>query len=136
MHLQSQCFISTIIEIAQHYNLSRESFFWQHYASFQEAHNNYFEDLEEKLLIFQSFSYWHQQQNFARGVDSSFEEEYGYTIQELFSEQEECSDLRSIFVPQSVTVIRYWWATKAFILAKEIAYNYLEIKDRLFTFSW
>jgi hypothetical protein len=24
---------------------------------FQEAHNNYFEDLEEKLLIFQSFSY-------------------------------------------------------------------------------
>jgi hypothetical protein len=52
MHLQSQCFISTIIEIAQHYNLSRESFFLAALRLFQEAHNNYFEDLEEKLLIF------------------------------------------------------------------------------------
>jgi hypothetical protein len=25
---------------------------------------------------------------------------------------------------------------KAFILAKEIAYNYLEITERLYTFSW
>jgi hypothetical protein len=49
--LQSKCFISTIIEIAQHYNLSRESFLAA-LRSYQEAHNNYFEDLEEKVLIF------------------------------------------------------------------------------------
>jgi hypothetical protein len=51
MH-KSQCFISTIIEIAQHYNLSRESFFLAALRSFQEAHNNYFEDLEEKVIDF------------------------------------------------------------------------------------
>jgi alpha-amylase/alpha-mannosidase (GH57 family) len=30
----------------------------------------------------------------------------------------------------------YRRATKAFILAKEIAYNYLQITERLYTFSW
>ncbi|TAF58644.1 MAG: XRE family transcriptional regulator, partial [Flavobacterium sp.] len=45
-------FISTIIEIAQHYNLTRESFFLASLRSYQEAHNNYFEELEEKVLLF------------------------------------------------------------------------------------
>jgi hypothetical protein len=55
-----------------------------------------------------------------------------------FSEQEElgfavylCSQKQKI-----ITVNRYRWTTKAFILAKEIAYNYLEITERLYTFSW
>ena len=45
-------FISTLIKIAQNYNLSRESFFLASLRSYQEAHNNYFEDLEEKVLLF------------------------------------------------------------------------------------
>ena len=35
-------FISTILEIAQHYNFSRESFFLASLRSFQEANNNYY----------------------------------------------------------------------------------------------
>ena len=45
-------FISTIIEIAQHYNFSRESFFLASVRSFQEANNNYFDDLEKQVLSF------------------------------------------------------------------------------------
>jgi hypothetical protein len=41
-------FISTIIEIAQHYNLTRE-FFLAALRSYQEAHNNYFEELSRKF---------------------------------------------------------------------------------------
>jgi Zn-dependent peptidase ImmA (M78 family) len=67
-------------------------------------------------------------------------EEYGYTIKEItFSEQEELGDLRSIFVPKSKTLllsVEIDEPQKAFILAKEIAYNYLEITERLYTFSW
>jgi hypothetical protein len=64
-------------------------------------------------------------------------EEYGYTIEELvFSEQDQLGDLRSIlFKKQNTTTFKgYRRATKAFIL--EIAYNYLQITERLYTFSW
>lgn len=134
-------FISTIIEIAQHYNLTRESFFLAALRSYQEAHNNYFEDLEKKVLDFSKA--FHVNMNTKISVDelkAILIEEYGYTIKELiFSEQEQLGDLRSIFVPKSKTLLLSLdidEAQKAFILAKEIAYNYLEIKERLYTFSW
>ena len=45
-------FISTIIEIAQHYSFSKESFYLASVRSFQEANNNYFEDLEQSVIKF------------------------------------------------------------------------------------
>ncbi|MFE3848180.1 helix-turn-helix domain-containing protein [Flavobacterium sp. LB3P45] len=134
-------FISTIIEIAQHYNLTRESFFLAALRSYQEAHNNYFEDLELKVLQFsKAFHIKVDAEISIEELSAILIEEYGYTIQEIvFSEQEELGDLRSIFVPKSRTLLLSLdidEPQKAFILAKEIAYNYLEITERLFTFSW
>lgn len=134
-------FITTIIEIAQHYNLTRESFFLAALRSYQEAHNNYFEDLEQKVLQFSaSFHINIETKISIEELSAILIEEYGYTIQELiFSEQEQLGDLRSIFVPKSKTLLLSLdidQPQKAFILAKEIAYNYLEITERLYTFSW
>jgi predicted transcriptional regulator/DNA-binding XRE family transcriptional regulator len=134
-------FISTIIEIAQHYNLTRESFFLASLRSYQEAHNNYFEDLEEKVLSFCKAFHINIDANISiEELSAILIEEYGYTIEEIvFSEQDELGDLRSIFVPKSKTLLLSMGidsSQKAFILAKEIAYNYLEITERLYTFSW
>ena len=134
-------FISTIIEIAQHYNLTRESFFLASLRSYQEAHTNYFEDLEQKVIqFFQSFHVNMEVQISIEELTAILIEEYGYTIEELvFSEQDQLGDLRSIFVPKSKTLLLSKdidEPQKAFILAKEIAYNYLQIKERLYTFSW
>lgn len=134
-------FISTIIEIAQHYNLSRESFFLASLRSYQEAHNNYFEDLEEKVLLFcKAFHITNTANISISELAAILVEEYGYTINEIvFSEKEELGDLRSIFVPKTKTLLLSEGiddSQKAFILAKEIAYNFLEIKERLYTFSW
>jgi hypothetical protein len=134
-------FISTIIEIAQHYNLTRESFFLASLRSYQEAHNNYFEDLEAKVLLFCKAFHVNIDSNITtEELSAILIEEYGYTIKEIvFSEEDELSDLRSIFVPKSKTLLLSESIDKsqrAFILAKEIAYNYLEIKERLYTFSW
>jgi predicted transcriptional regulator len=97
--------------------------------------------LEKKVLDFSKA--FHVNMNTKISVDelkAILIEEYGYTIKELiFSEQEQLGDLRSIFVPKSKTLLLSLdidEAQKAFILAKEIAYNYLEIKERLYTFSW
>ena len=134
-------FISTIIEIAQHYNLTRESFFLASLRSYQEAHTNYFEDLEQKVIqFFQSFHVNMEVQISIEELTAILIEEYGYTIEELvFSEQDQLGDLRSIFVPKSKTLLLSKdidEPQKAFILAKEIAYNYLQITERLYTFSW
>ena len=134
-------FISTIIEIAQHYNVSRESFFLAALRSYQEAHNNYFEDLEEKVMLFcKAFHITSSSTISIEELSAILIEEYGYKIQEIvFSEQEELGDLRCIFVPKSKTLLLSEGiddSQKAFILAKEIAYNFLEIKERLYTFSW
>ena len=45
-------FISTIIKIAQNYNLTRESFFLASLRSYQEAHSNYFEEIETNVENF------------------------------------------------------------------------------------
>ncbi len=134
-------FISTIIEISQHYNLTRESFFLASLRSYQEAHNNYFEDLEGKVLSFCKAFHVNIDSNITiEELSAILIEEYGYTIKDIvFSEEDELSDLRSIFVPKSKTLLLSESIDnpqKAFILAKEIAYNYLEIKERLYTFSW
>ncbi|CAM3891571.1 XRE family transcriptional regulator [Flavobacterium branchiophilum] len=134
-------FISTIIEISQHYNLTRESFFLASLRSYQEAHNNYFEDLEQKVIDFsQSFRIDLDNKITLAEMTAILKEEYSYTIKDIvFSETEELADLRSIYVPKSKTLLvseNIDQSQKAFILAKEIAYNYLEIKERLYTFSW
>ena len=134
-------FISTIIEIAQHYNLSRESFFLASLRSYQEAHNNYFGDLEEKVVLFCKAFHVDITTNISiNELKAILMEEYGYTIQELvFSEKEELVDLRSIYVPSSKTLLlsdEIDEGQKAFVLAKEIAYNFMDIKERLYTFSW
>ena len=134
-------FISTIIEIAQHYNLSRESFYLASLRSYQEAHNNYFEELEEKVVLF--CKAFHLDVTTTISIDelkAILIEEYGYTINKLvFAEREELGDLRSIYVPTSKTLLlsnEIDERQKAFVLAKEIAYNFMEIKERLYTFSW
>lgn len=134
-------FISTIIEIAQHYNMSREGFYLASLRSYQEAHNNFFKDLEDDALKCAN-----TYQLDLNGKVSSAEleeiliEEYGYTINAAgIPKHEELDNLRSVFVPTTKTLLlsdRVDEAQKTFIFAKELGYQYLKITDRPYTFSW
>ncbi len=134
-------FISTIIEIAQHYNFSRESFFLASVRSFQEANNNYFDDLEQQV---QKFSKAYQvdltKSLTSKDLEEILIEEYGYVLNDNeLSKYEALGNLRSVFVPKTKTLLLAKGideAQRTFIYAKEIAYNYLQIADRLHTFPW
>ena len=134
-------FISTIIEIAHHYSFSKESFFLAAVRSFQEANNNYFEDLEQQVLKFAK-AYQVDLNRFlgSKVLEEILVEEYGYVINENeMSKNEALGNLRSVFVPQTKTLLLANGideAQRTFIFAKEIAYIYLEITDRLHTFPW
>ena len=134
-------FISTIIKISQNYNLTRESFFLASLRSYQEAHNNYFEDIENNAVAFAKAYHINLEKPIkSEDLEDILIEEYGYTInKEELSKHQKLSELRNIFIPKNKTLLIYNdinEAQKTFIYAKEIAYNYLNIRNRLYTFPW
>ncbi|WP_452224188.1 helix-turn-helix domain-containing protein [Lacinutrix chionoecetis] len=134
-------FISTIIEIAQHYSFSRESFFLASVRSFQEANNNYFEDLEQSVLKFaKAYQIDLNQTITSKDLEDILIEEYGYSIEkEELNKYEALVNLRSVFVPKTKTLLltnKIDESQRTFIYAKELAYNFLDIKERLYTFPW
>ena len=134
-------FISTIIEIAQHYNFSKESFYLASVRSFQEANNNYFDDLEQQVLKFAKAYHIDLTQSInSQELEEILIEEFGYTINNKeLDTHKELDNLRSIFIPKTKTLLlanHIDEAQRTFIYAKELAYNFLEIEERLYTFSW
>ena len=134
-------FISTIIKISQNYNLTRESFFLASLRSYQEAHNNYFEDLENEVEKFaKSYQIDLNKPIKSKDLEDILTEEFGYTINNKeLSKHENLTEIRNIFIPKNKTLLIYnniTEAQKTFIYAKELAYNFLKIEDRLFTFPW
>ncbi len=139
--LKVNAFISTLFEIAKHYNLSRERFFLASLRSYQEAHNNYFETIENDVERFaKSYSIDLSKKLKEKDLEDILVEEYGYTINnEELTEYKELNNLRSVFVPKTKTLLVSKEADSSqrmFIYAKEIGYNFLNITDRLYTFSW
>ena len=134
-------FISTLFEIAKHYNLTRESFFLAALRSYQEANNNYFEEIELQVEKFaKAYSLDLNKRLNSKDFEEILVEEYGYTIEnDELAQHKELNNLRSVFVPSSKTLLvssETDDSQRMFIYAKEIAYNFLNITDRLFTFSW
>ncbi len=134
-------FISTIIKIAQHYNFSRESFFLASLRSYQEAQNNYFEEIEESVEKFaKAYHIDLSKQIATKEFEEILIEEYDYTINNKeLSKHDDLNALRSIYIPKKKNLLissNIDESQKRFIYAKELAYNYLEISDRLYTFPW
>ncbi|MDX1316912.1 MAG: helix-turn-helix domain-containing protein [Xanthomarina gelatinilytica] len=134
-------FISTIIEIAQNYNFSRESFYLASVRSFQEANNNYFDEIEQSVVSFaKAYQIDLTKPITAHELEEILIEEFGYTMNQTeLDKHQELDNLRSVYVPNTKTLLlasRMDEAQKTFIYAKELAYNYLEFKERLYTFSW
>ena len=134
-------FISTLIKIAQNYNLSRESFFLAALRSYQEAHNNYFEDIE---LSVEKFAKAYQIDLDKKIKSSDLEEilleEFDYKIiNNGLASYTNLTELRCVFIPKTNTLLlsdTIDESQKTFIFAKELAYNFMNLKERLYTFSW
>ncbi|WP_105003029.1 helix-turn-helix domain-containing protein [Tenacibaculum sp. SG-28] len=134
-------FISTIIKIAQNYNLSRESFFLASLRSYQEAHNNYFDTIEDDVKTFaKAYHINLHEKIYSHDLKEILIEEFGYTIDaKTLKKHKNLTELRSIFIPKNKTLLissDITEAQKAFIFAKELAYNFLHLENRLYTFPW
>ena len=135
-------FIGSLIEVTKNYDLGVETFYFAVMRSYQEIHENYFEDLEHDAEEF-ALQYKLSDQRIAtQTLEQILKEHYNYTIiEDGFSTAPELKSIRSYMVPKGkkkkLFINRHLSdRQKAFILGKELGYNYLKLDDRPFTSTW
>jgi len=135
-------FISTIFEIARNYEMRQEQLFLAALRSYQEMHDNYFEDLEQDVRAFVGS---HQLATAApfdlRQLEQVLTIEYGYTLdQETLGRHAGATQarLRSVFQPKARRLLLRPGLSRgqqAFVLGREAAFNYLKLAERSFVSS-
>jgi len=109
--------------------------------SFQELYDNYFPEIEEKVIHFANENQLEISKNLKSEVlEMILIEKFNYSIQtENFESYGTLDHLRSLFIPEKRLLLlnnKLEKDQKTFILAKEIGFNVLELKNRPNTYSW
>ena len=139
--LQLSALVSTILEMAKSSELSENNFSRTALRAYKEFNDNYFEDLEDEVDVF-------AQENkiddtpplsYSR-LAKILEEKYIYHIDEsALNSYSELAHFRGFVKSGKVNKLflnnKISDSQKAFIVAKELAYNHLNYKDRSYSHS-
>jgi len=137
-------FISTLLQIARNYEMHVEQFYFSALRSYQELHDNYFEDLETAV---DSFCASHQLDNqppiAIEYLYDILEKKFNYQFDETkLNTYKELTAVRSIYVQkgkqQNLLLLNSNLsdAQKSFQLAKELGYQHLKLKERTDAPTW
>lgn len=132
-------FISTLIEIARNYEVQQEQFYFAAVRSYQELHDNYFEDIEEAVAQFAGRQGLDKEPAVSvAALEHVLTEAYGYKLDgDQLASVPEFAGLRSLFNRKKKILMinpALTGTQRAFLLAREIAFNELGLKVRpLFT---
>lgn len=133
-------FLNTVIEISRNYGMRVENFYFSALRSYQEMHENYFEDIEDAVDRFQkenlisSVVEW-------EALRDILEQRYHCRVEEDgLSNQPELKELRSVYLPgkfpRLLLNVNLNRTQKAFILARELGFQFLNLTERPYTTSW
>lgn len=135
-------FISTLAEIARNYNLKQENFYFAALRSYQELHNNYFEDIEKQVEQFiKEFNIDFTPRFNPQQLTDILEQKYHYVIDyNEITDNPKLNGFRSILVPGAEPKFyinnNLKPTQRIFLLAKELGFNYMKLKERSYTSSW
>jgi len=130
------------VELGRTYDLKREDVLLAALRSYQEMHDNYFPDLEEAAAAFRLehgiAGRTPPTADFLSGILSA---EHGYRVDDSqLAGAGELRSLRSVFVdgktPRLLVNPRLMPSQRAFVLARELGYRVLGLKERAVTSSW
>lgn len=130
-------FLATLAEIARSYDMQIEEFYFSVLRSYQEMHENYFPDLEQKVKNFRD-AFAQQQDVFLSTafLEEVLKQKYQISIQETVFEGA-LRGLRSVLKGKNLLINQELSEEqRRFVLAREIGYHFLKIKKRAYTFSW
>ncbi|TGE16229.1 XRE family transcriptional regulator [Hymenobacter elongatus] len=128
-------FIGTLFEIARNYEMRQEHFFLAALRSYQEMHDNYFEELEQDVRTFVVQEKLTASAPFAtQQLERVLTDKYGYSVDRAqLGEYTSLGRLRSVFQPKTKRLLMRPGLTgsqEAFVLGREIAFNYLNLRER------
>lgn len=133
-------FISTLLELSRSYALKEENFYFGALRSFLELNSNYFPDIEAAVDQFgQTYHIPKSRPIPVEFLQRLLEDKFGYTIVENgLDPYPELQGLRSVYVPERQELLLNSGLSamqRAFQYGKEMAFQYLDIKERAFTSS-
>ncbi|WP_257794090.1 helix-turn-helix domain-containing protein [Flammeovirga sp. MY04] len=135
-------FVNTIVEISRNYNLTVENFYFSVLRSYQEIHDNYFEDIEKAAREFRKKQI-NDDEPLEQQLYSYLRNYCGYEIDdESLSEHQALDTFRSVIkmsddgIPTLMINKKLNSRRKTFIYAREAAFQVLGIKERSLTYSW
>lgn len=135
-------FINTIIEISRNYGMRVEDLYFSTLRSYQEMHDNYFEEIEQAVDGFiEQHSLDPSKAISAESLVEILSKEYNYIIEEDgLTNQPELQELRSILIPGKQPRLllnkNLSKTQRAFILGREAGFNFMKIENRSNTTSW
>jgi len=140
---RASALLHAVVEIARRYDLREEEFLRAALRSYQEMHENYFPDLEDAALRFGAefgprYGFDEATLPTLDALSTLLRQEYGYTIDDrALANIEELRAFRSLVLPgrrpQLFINSRLYARQVKFILAREIGYRYLSLKERSLT---
>jgi hypothetical protein len=140
--LKVSAFISTIAQIANTYNLTQENFYFAMLRSYQEMHDNYFEEIEKEAERFRK-EYGLPNTGIipSEVLKGILRDRFGYRVEENdMRDFPELAHIRSVFIEEAKKILvnaKMAENQKAFLYAKELGYQYLEMSgERALMTPW
>ncbi|MEM6347279.1 MAG: helix-turn-helix domain-containing protein [Bacteroidota bacterium] len=131
-------FISSILKIARSYEMKRENFYFAALRSYQEMHDNYFEEIERSVDEFlDRFGMEVSPLMDTADLERILIGEYKYSIErERLGHFPNLKHFRSVYDPAKNTLFvnpNITSTQQAFLMGRELAFNYLGLQERPYT---
>ncbi len=127
-------FISTLLKISRSYQLSKESFYNSALRSYQDLQDNYFQELEDAVRNFRKEYKWKDSLPVDIAAFESVLQKMGAQVnRKRMNSLDALQDLRSYYSSVNKTLFinkAFSTAQEKFLIAREIAFQYLNITDR------
>ncbi|GAB4333342.1 MAG: hypothetical protein OHK0038_09350 [Flammeovirgaceae bacterium] len=139
--IKLNAFINTLAEIARSYDLTLEGFYGSVLRTYQEMHENYFEEIEQKATQFRRQFLKNQKPTSAKLFDY-LQKEWGYELDENSLDRfEDLHNFRAVLKTddnRNLLIInpKLSETQKAFIYGREIGFQLMNLTERSYTYSW
>lgn len=136
---KASALLHVVLEIGRQYDMKDEHFLRAALRSYQEIHENYFQDLEDAAAEFAEKYKLHTDLPIDfEALRGLITDTFGYELDETVLAQDEAlSVYRSVFVegarPKLLVNSAFYPMQIKFLLARELGYQYLGIKERSIT---
>lgn len=137
---KASALLHAILDMIRRYDVSEEDFLRAALRSYQEIHENYFPDIEEAVLAFlkdygKAYGVTDDEPVSREALEAMVTKEFGYELDyETIGQFEGLSTFRSVFVPGKPPRLlingKLYQRQVKFLLARELGYKYLNMKER------